>query len=1690
MSAKSFLALILLAGVVCFGLPESPYDHFECGPDTAEAQEGNSVAQGLIQELEKAIQSGDIERVRAARQRVNAHRQAARILAGRPVLQLQLKMAMAPAAALKKQAIQSQGKQKQQLTTQARALQSAGGLSSASSPKGTSDGIKTASQLSSGQFREISNTGVRTLDSRMAGVSAATRAGMGAASTATGTQGFSSKPTGVSKDIGTGVATLSVKGVAVETARGLGSKEQMAGLVRDSEGGLSATAVLAAGAAASVASEPPASRATTSRSTTRDASQPVPTPPVSVRHLQAPVVAAPVSVPGPAKQGVISKTPAEFKPPAAAVRSLPALEQVVQSSGPPEAPRMSSAPEIIGRGPGGTGVIVPPKVREGTSTAAGPPISGSLSPEAPRPSASPEIISRGPGGTGVIVPARVRDGSVTSAGPSAPGSDGSAVSGPGGSPFYNQPLPEPIKVNPPTPGGGSGGTTTGGPNIHDLVQQIRPTPPDPRQVKEWSDSIRRPAPDPPKQIEKFSGGDPRWTEINQRVTQASEPLFPNRSIPAKDPELARLANREQNYTRASEDPGLARLAGKEPRPPTYTERVEAYQQASQRAAETNEGLVEALRSGNQQQIDRAALQQRADPLAVKQANIRELPEIKTRMNEPMANIQHNMEPGIKNQIARQYGVSPDEVTVHYTSNPSRDPKVHQDADVTVRVRGMDVPADKARPIVNEQFQRAAAEATGGKAGAGMSPDKFAESHYIESTDRLHRHAYGSSAAEGQQILHGPKNQPIRDVNQVAGAMADKYNVARNEAIDLTRQGRLPEAEVRRGLAMGQTVKQFDDLVQPRVEPAGGRVPAHVQKGVDILRDVREGPTSPVQAEAALRQMGETPDSITQKATGLVESAQKLQGPGKGVVPDRVGNETFVQNVKDRMGLNRLAREAGGGGKGPGGGPSSASPTDTGAFRPVSGQTPLTEGRSSFQEPSLTDRVAGAGRNAVEGIQKTDQALGRALGLGELSPDASALRSGLNTAAGAALTGAAVVGSAAQGYGIGHGVGSGIKDYQKAGELRERAQAERAAGREQAAQILETQADRFASQGREKLTDAGEGAAWFGGGLAAGALAPTAMGVAGAGAAGVATYTGTRALLEGTETGRKVDKGVEDFMDRGMQAGEALTDQLGRMAGGQSKEERDRAEMTGRQAAYDRALDRGAITLRDGVTREDLMDYLKNRNPAPSDKDGYTTEDYRAGLNELISRTPPGQKPTSSPATAEPQAGGTPTPGTEPVKTRQEQDLEDYNRLQAIRNLQGGNPPPAEAAAQDKPPEEAVLPPVAPPLEVDPQEPDSGNRDFGADYIASEIVDKFGGIQDAQQRQQAIAGYLRDLRDAERATGSGASPQPDKAGGGFDPNLQIALSANVTGSALQNQGQEQQQDSQQAWGTVGGAQAERAAAAQNQQMQDQSRVQAQGQQANQAISANAQEFSTAQQTLQVTRQNSLGNILLDSGMGGLTSGTAVGIDAFATPFSQAAGQQFAANMGLQTQHPHHEGHAGGTTASAGAGATGGSGTQATSAASAGSGSASGTSPATAAAAPGAANKPPQNTAMTYAGTFNGVATATAGFGKRGKVQCSYTAQFKVTLHPNGSATAVQNGGYYVTFDEHGNGKSCSPGSSQWSYTGTHGNGRVTIRASGRTYTGQYTDATLTASGGGSGQMTLSNGKPVTDRVAGSMNLSRQ
>ncbi len=862
----------------------------------------------------------------------------------------------------------------------------------------------------------------------------------------------------------------------------------------------------------------------------------------------------------------------------------------------------------------------------------------------------------------------------------------SALPSSGGSKLYNLEgtgYQGSIQVD--TPASGSGSVTSysqARANIHDIAQKINPQPPDPTQVKEWADSIRRPgSSEPPKQIEKFSGGDPSWSEINKRVTAASEPLYSkDRTIAVRDPDLARLVNREQNYTKGSVDPELARLASKEPQPP-------------------------------------------ARPSTPASAEIIGRGPGGTGVIVP---------PGVKDG-----------------ANTMAGPPVLGPA--------MDETALNMEGLVSQRAQ--AMDQTTIQSGQGRS---------------------------------SPSGQ----------------------AMDQTRLGRLSQP----GQAMDQTVK--------------------------------------------------------------------IMPPG----------------VNDAAELNRSGRASDTGVKGPG-------PADTGAYKPISdqpptGQTPLTKGVSSFQaQPTLVeeatgavrnaaDRVTEAGRDTVSGIQKADAALGRGLGVGELPPDASRVRSGLNTGAGNVLGAAAVVGTGLAAESLGEKGGTGLQDYLKGQELQERAQTERQAGFEQRAQRLETQADRFQNQGKDKMLEAAKDEASLVGGIvvggAIGAAAPVAGTIVGGGTLG---YSIGRYGMENTETGRALDKLKEDYLDEPGSAAdslyrgwERLKDQAGGFLGGETGDQRKSRERKELQETFQRALDDGQLKLQPGVERDDLMAYLQIANLGrPDDRKGL--DDFLAG-----STPPPGQvKENVAPA-------GTETAGTGPVKSRQELDLEAYQALQALEKIKkDAEEKPVdkqttpEAGTEKKPDKDPVVEPETPvePPVVEPEKTpvDTTKGNTGSDGANMVTNDPSIGVD---------PDLVSKLQNAEKRTGGAQS-----AGSASDSGLQLALNTNITGSVQQDLDKQRLLQFDQIMGSIGGTQAERAAAAQNQQMIDQSRVQAQGQQTGQAISANAQEVVAAQQTLQMTRQNSLGNILLDSLMGGFTSGVAVGIDRFGSIVGSAAGQQASGNWGILT-----------------------------------------------------------------------------------------------------------------------------------------------------------------------------------------------
>jgi hypothetical protein len=313
--------------------------------------------------------------------------------------------------------------------------------------------------------------------------------------------------------------------------------------------------------------------------------------------------------------------------------------------------------------------------------------------------------------------------------------------------------------------------------------------------------------------------------------------------------------------------------------------------------------------------------------------------------------------------------------------------------------------------------------------------------------------------------------------------------------------------------------------------------------------------------------------------------------------------------------------------------------------------------------------------------------------------------------------------------------------------------------------------------------------------------------------------------------------------------------------------------------------------------------------------------------------PPKQDPPPSP----PTASGTGTTSAQGHKPTPEEQWAELQRLQALGILPGKGDKPSVIPGPDK--EEPPVKPPDPPLPPEPPvDPTEGNKGSGEPTSVTTGVtppqdgDPSKGPADPTTGVPADTttgttgpavgpttpttgpDLVSQLQAAEGQTNLGTPTGPPSAGGD-KANLQMALNTNVTGSFQQNRDQVRGQEAQQTLGSMGGTQAERAAAAQNLQMQGQSGVQGQGQATTHAIAGNAQEFMSAQQILQVVRQNAAGNILMGSFWGGLTTGGAIALNNFFWPLGQGGGQQWSVNLGIQPQPPAF------TTSTSGSGSTG-------------------------------------------------------------------------------------------------------------------------------------------------------------------------
>ena len=338
-------------------------------------------------------------------------------------------------------------------------------------------------------------------------------------------------------------------------------------------------------------------------------------------------------------------------------------------------------------------------------------------------------------------------------------------------------------------------------------------------------------------------------------------------------------------------------------------RKAAWNAANQQAKRRISDFDQAVKSGNADAIRKATLDLQSDPLAVQHLNKSGRGDLIEFHNRQTQAIRDATKQNIKEEMARRWNaenphdpIKPSDVELFEPTNyrkPGVEPHVGQDWDVTVRVRGKDVPPAKAKGVVEDSFFKAAGgEKTFGK---GTTPAEAAHRQSVEVTDSKSLESY----KEPDKILGKDGQAPdpkqrLDNPDDVGRVIEHKSNQAANKAAESRKKGNEVDAVRQDYEQMRQAVKQYDKITDPRVKGQGGKVGNQVEKGMEVMREVADLKISPEEGRAKLAEMGETPDSITRKAAGQIEAAQKLkpQTVGEGSKQQTAGENSKAQTADE------------------------------------------------------------------------------------------------------------------------------------------------------------------------------------------------------------------------------------------------------------------------------------------------------------------------------------------------------------------------------------------------------------------------------------------------------------------------------------------------------------------------------------------------------------------------------------------------------------------------------------------------------------------------------------------------------------------------------------------------------------------------------------------------------------------------
>jgi len=308
---------------------------------------------------------------------------------------------------------------------------------------------------------------------------------------------------------------------------------------------------------------------------------------------------------------------------------------------------------------------------------------------------------------------------------------------------------------------------------------------------------------------------------------------------------------------------------------THKQRVNDYLQAVENAKAKVENFKQAIKSKDPIKIKKATLKIQEDPAAIKELN-KESNLVKKKFVDITESIQSKTIENIKQKVAKKYGVRPEDVNVKKFTNPSSKVKAGHDWDVTVTVKGDDIPYQKVQDIVHDSYF----EASGGKkAYPNKTAKEFAEAHHVEVTSKGHAEAYEG----GKEYIDNTKTHKVNDPERLSKTIEHKSDLDYKKAKEYAGAKEYAKSEVYKHEHARQYTKQYESHIKPRIKEMGGRIPDNIRKGTNILKKIGKYDKAlkrtytPADADVDLAKMGETAESIIKKGSALVESGQKL-GP--------------------------------------------------------------------------------------------------------------------------------------------------------------------------------------------------------------------------------------------------------------------------------------------------------------------------------------------------------------------------------------------------------------------------------------------------------------------------------------------------------------------------------------------------------------------------------------------------------------------------------------------------------------------------------------------------------------------------------------------------------------------------------------------------------------------------------------------